>query len=79
MNKVSDVLAERFSQDPLETYFCKQHPPGAWINKLPLYDFGYAKNFRSQQVFKSIATGKARDENIHFESNELVQSRKKYE
>ena len=29
MHKVSDVLAERFSQDPLETYFCKQHPPGA--------------------------------------------------
>ena len=27
MNKVSDVLAERFSHDPLETYFCKQHPP----------------------------------------------------
>ena len=31
MHKVSHVLAERFSQDPLETYFwfCKQHPPGA--------------------------------------------------
>ena len=29
MNKVSDVLAERFSQDPLETYFCKQQRPGA--------------------------------------------------
>ena len=28
MNKVSDVLAERFSQDPLETYICKQHPLG---------------------------------------------------
>ena len=28
MNNVSDVMAERFSQDPLETYFCKQHPPG---------------------------------------------------
>ena len=27
MNKVSDVLVERFSQDLLETYFCKQHPP----------------------------------------------------
>ena len=22
-------MAERFSQDPLETYFCKQHPPEA--------------------------------------------------
>ena len=29
MHKVSHVLAERLSQDPLETYFCKQHPPGA--------------------------------------------------
>ena len=29
MNKVSDVLAAQFSQDPLETYFCKQQPPGA--------------------------------------------------
>ena len=47
MNKVSDVLAERFSQDPLETYFCKQHPAGAWIDKLPLYDFGHAKSFRN--------------------------------
>ena len=28
MNKVSDVMVERFSQDPLETYFYKQHPPG---------------------------------------------------
>ena len=29
MNKVSDVLAPRFSQDPLETCFYKQHPPGS--------------------------------------------------
>ena len=62
---VSDVLAERFSQDPLETYFCKQHPSGASLDKLPLYDFGYAKNFRKQKVFKPIATGKVRDENIN--------------
>ena len=69
MNKVSDVLVERFSQDPLETYFCKQHPPGAWIDKIPLYDFTYAKTFRNQKVFKPIATGKVGDENINFESN----------
>ena len=69
MNKVSDVLAERFSRDPLETYLCKQHPPGAWIDKIPLYDFGYAKTFRNQNVFKPIATDKVRDENINFESN----------
>ena len=29
MNKGSDVLAKIFSQVPLETYFCKQHSPGA--------------------------------------------------
>ena len=36
MNNISDVLLlpERFSQDPLETYFCKQHPLGARIDKL---------------------------------------------
>ena len=28
MNKVPDVLAERFSQNPLESYFCKQNPLG---------------------------------------------------
>ena len=56
MNKVSDVLAERFSQGLLETFFCKQYPPGDWIVKLPLYDF--AKTFQNQKVFKPIATGK---------------------
>ena len=69
MNKVSDMLAERFNQDPLETYFWKQHPPGAWIDKLRLYDFGYAKTFRNQRVFKLVATGQVRDENVNFESN----------
>ena len=39
MNKVSYVLAERFSQDPFETYFCKQHHPRPWKDNLPLYDF----------------------------------------
>ena len=29
IHKVSYVLAERFSKDSLEPYFCKQHPPGA--------------------------------------------------
>ena len=63
------MLAGRFSQDPLGIYFCKQHPPGVWIDKLPLYDFGYVKTFRNQKVFKPIATGKVRDENRNFESN----------
>ena len=38
-------------------------------NKLPLYDFGYAKIFRNQEVFKPITTGKVKDENIIFESD----------
>ena len=64
MHKVLYVLAGRFSQDPLETCFCKQHPPGAWKDKLPLYYFGYANIFRNQKVFKPIRTGKVRDENL---------------
>ena len=74
MHKVSYVLAERFSQDPLETYFRKQHPSGA-KDKLPLYDFGYDNIFGNQKVFKPISTGKVRDENIVFESD---QCRKQY-
>ena len=69
MNKVSDMLAERFGQNPLESYFCKERPPGAWKDKLPLYDFGYANTFQNQEVFKPTATGKVRDENINFESD----------
>ena len=49
MNEVSDVLSERFSQDPLETYFFKQYPPGTSKDKLPLYDFGYAKIFLTKK------------------------------
>ena len=56
------MLAKRFSQDPLETYIYKQHPSGK--DKLPLCDFDYPKIFRSQKVFKPIATGKARDKNL---------------
>ena len=63
------MLGERFSQDPLETYFCKQHPPVAWKDKLPLCDFDYANTFRNQKVFKPITIGKVRDENINFESD----------
>ena len=54
MNKVSDVLAQRFSQDLLEAYYCKQHPPGTWIVKLatPLWlclcqDFLKAKSIQA--------------------------------
>ena len=69
MHKVSYVLAEKFSQDPLETYFCQKHSPGVGKDKLPLYDFGYANTFRNQKVLKPIVTGKVRDENIKFESD----------
>ena len=69
MNKVSDVLGQRFSQGPLEASFCKQHGPEAWIDRLPFYDLGYVKTFRNQKVFKAITTGQVRGENINFESN----------
>ena len=51
MYKVSFVLAERCGQDPLETvetYFCKQHPPGASEDNLPLYDFGMPTSFETK-------------------------------
>ena len=66
MHKVSYMLVERFSQDPLETYFWKQHPPGAWKDQSPLYDFGYANSFRNQKVFTPIATGHVKDEKYKF-------------
>ena len=78
MNKVSDVLAERFSQDSLESSFCKQHLPGTWKDKLLLYNFGNANTFQNQKVFKPIATGKVRDENINFESDRTRSMSKKY-
>ena len=56
------MLAERLSEDPIETYFCKQHRPAAWKDKLPRYDLDYANTFRNQKVFKPIETGKVRDE-----------------
>ena len=59
MYKVLYVVAKRFCPDPLETYFYKQQPLGAWKDKLPLYDFSYANNFQNQKVFKTKATGKA--------------------
>ena len=64
------VLGERFSQNSLETYFCKQNLPGAWKYKLPLYVFDYYTNtFQNQKVFQPIAVGKVRNENINFESD----------
>ena len=71
MHEVSYVLAERFSQDPFETYLCK-HPPGAWKEKQPLYDLGYTNTFRNQK-----ASGKVIDGNIMCQI-EPVQCWKKY-
>ena len=62
MHKVSYVLANRFSQNTLETYIFKQHPSGK--DKLSLCDFDYPNIFRNRKVFKSIATGKAGYENL---------------
>ena len=49
MTKVSDVLAERFRQNPLEIHVCKQHPPGGWVDKLPLLcqDFSKSKSIQA--------------------------------
>ena len=47
MHKVSNVLAERFSKDSIETYFRKQHPPEAGKDSLLLNDFGYANTFQN--------------------------------
>ena len=51
-------------KDPFETYFCKQHPPGAWKVIPLLYNFDYANTFQNQKVFKPIATVKVRDESF---------------
>ena len=74
MHKVSDVLAERFSQDPLEIYFSKQHPPGAYKD----YDFDCPNTFRNQKIFKPIATGQVSDENINFETDNYKQNNPRY-
>ena len=69
MHRISYVLGERFSQDPFETYFHKQHLSGAWKDNLSLYESGYANTFRNWKVIKSIVTGNVRDENMNFESD----------
>ena len=63
------MSAERVSQDPIETYFCKQHPPGALKDNVALYDFGYVNTFRNQNVFTPIAAGNVKDENSNFASD----------
>ena len=62
MHKVSYVLAERFSHDPLETYFSRQLLSGAWKDNLPLYDFGYATLFETKQHSGQLVTGSVKDE-----------------
>ena len=81
MHKVSYVLTERFSQDPLENYFGKQRSSGAREDNPPLYDFGYNDNtIRNQKVFQPIATSNVRDEHINFEiDKEPVPCRKIFE
>ena len=61
MHEVLYKLAERFSQEPLETYF-----PNYIL--LSLYDFGYVNTFWNQIASKPIATASVRNENINFES-----------
>ena len=66
MYKVLYVVAKRFCPDPLETYFYKQQPLGAWKDKLLLYGFSYAKTFQNQKVFKTKTTGKAIKKKVLF-------------
>ena len=50
MNKVSgDVFAERFSQVPLETYFCKQHPLEAWKVNYPFMTLAMPTLFETKK------------------------------
>ena len=81
MHKVLYVLTERFCQDPVENYFGKQRSSGARKDKPSLYDFGYNDDntIRNHKVFKPIATGNVRDEQINFEiDTEPVPCPKKY-
>ena len=52
MRKVSYLLAERISQDPLETYFEKQRPPGVCKEIIHLHGIGYNNTIQKQNVFK---------------------------
>ena len=66
----SNVLVERFIQDPLKTYFSKQHPSGACKNhNIPLYDFDYDSTIPNRKGFRPTATGNIRDENRTFEAD----------
>ena len=47
------MLTERFSQDPLENYFGRQHSIGGRKDNPTIRDFGYNDNsIRSQKVFR---------------------------
>ena len=66
----SNVLVERFIQDPLKTYFSKQHPSGACKNhNIPLYNFDYDSTIPNRKGFRPTATGNIRDENRTFEAD----------
>jgi len=55
-NKVSYVLTERFSQDPLENYFGHQRSMGSRKDNPTMRDFGYNDNtIRNLKVFRPIA------------------------
>ena len=54
MHKVSYVLAEKFTQDPLETYLGKQYFE-AYKDKIPFHDFASDSTILKQKVFKQTA------------------------
>ena len=52
------VLAERFSQDPLENWFGRQRSLGLKKDNPNMVGFGYNNNaIRNQKYFKPIANG----------------------
>ena len=60
-HQVKYVLTERFCQDPLENWFCRQRSLGSREGNPSIVDFGYNINaIRNQKHFKPIANGNSR-------------------
>lgn len=59
------MFAERFSQDPLVTYFDKEHPSGPYLSMTLIMTIFIP----TQNVCKPLATDDVRDENVKFETD----------
>ena len=58
IHKVSCVLAKRFCQGPLEAFFCKQHPHGAWKDKLTFLWLWLCQHFSKPKKIQAINSSK---------------------